>query len=183
MAAGAVASLLAVVVAVVPALVSAARRRRRVRRRWRRSSGPGSLPDAAVRLGVEEVHEAHRQLDVGALVAVDRVGAPALEQAVHQVAHAAAVLAGEQVAGEDELGVTSVVAGGQLLVQSLQVSQEFFPASTAVSSCQQTFAQCVMSSQHDFRKYLGRIARMKMRRFPHAATTLSSSASVAERRV
>ena len=81
---------------------------------------------AAVRLGVEEVHEAHRQLDVGALVAVDGVRAPALEQAVHQVAHAAAVLAGEQIAGEDELGVSSIVAVGQLLVQSLQVSQELF---------------------------------------------------------
>jgi hypothetical protein len=40
---------------------------------------------AAVRLGVEEVHEAHRQLDVGTLVAVDGVRAPALEQAVHQI--------------------------------------------------------------------------------------------------
>jgi hypothetical protein len=125
-AAGAVAAMLAVVVAILTTSVAIAWRRRGVRRRGRRSGGPRSLPAAAVRLGVEEVHETHRQLDVGALVAVDRVGAPALEQAVHQVPHAAAVLAGEQVAGEDELGVPSVVAGGQLLVQSLQVSKEFF---------------------------------------------------------
>ncbi len=126
MAAGAVASLLAVIVAVVPSSVTAARRRGRVRGGRRRCGGPETLPVAAVRLGLKEIHEAHRQLGVGALVAVDGVRAPALEQAVHQLAHAAAVLTGEQISGEDELGVSPVVAVGQLLVQSLQVSQKLF---------------------------------------------------------
>jgi hypothetical protein len=100
--------MLAVFVPVLTASVAAARRRRGIRRRGRRCSGPEPFPAAAVRFGFQELHEAHRQLDVCALVAVDRVGPPALEQAVHKVPHAAAVLAGEQVAGEDELAVPAV---------------------------------------------------------------------------
>ncbi len=82
-----------------------------------------TLPAATVRLGFQ--HEAHRQLDVGALVTVYRVRPPALKEAVNEVAHAAAVLAGEQVTGEDELGVPAVVSGRQLLVQALQVSKQY----------------------------------------------------------
>ncbi len=104
MAAGAVAAMLAVLVPVLATSVVAARRRRGVRRRGRRCRGSEPFPAAAIRLGFQEVHKAHRQLDVGALVAVDRVGPPALEQAVKQVAHAAAALAGEEIAREDELG-------------------------------------------------------------------------------
>ena len=122
-AAGAVAAMLAVVEPILTASVAAARRRRGIWWRWRRSSGPEPLPTAAVRFRLQELHETHRQLDVGALVAVDRVGTPALEQAVHKVPHAAAALAGEQVAGEDKLGVPAVVS----ICYMLYIYQKTFP--------------------------------------------------------
>ncbi len=117
----------------LPVPVVAARRRWGVRRRRRRGGSPQALPAAAVRLGLQIVHEAHRQLDVGALVAVYRVRPPALKEAVNEVAHAAAVLAGEQVTGEDELGVPAIVSGRQLLVQVLQVSKQF------LATCARTY--------------------------------------------
>jgi hypothetical protein len=63
---------------------------------------------------------------------VDRVGPPALKQAVHEIAHAAAALAGEEVAREDELCVPAVVSGPQLFVQGLQIPKEFF---TGLNRC------------------------------------------------
>jgi hypothetical protein len=57
--AGAVAAMLAVLVPVLATSVVAARRRRRVRRRRRRCRGPEPFPAAAVRFGLQEVHEAH----------------------------------------------------------------------------------------------------------------------------
>jgi hypothetical protein len=97
----------------------------RVRRR-RRGGSPEAFPAATVWFWLQEVHQAHGQLDVRAFVPVNRVGPPALEQAVHEVAHAASVLAGEEIAREDELGVPAVVCGRQLPVQGLQIPKEFF---------------------------------------------------------
>jgi hypothetical protein len=71
---------------------------------------------------------------------MDGVIPPAVVQAVHQVAHPAVLLAGEQV------------QSGQLLVEGLEVGEQLLAASTAVSSWRQTFAQWLTSSQQGFRK-------------------------------
>ncbi len=125
MAAGAVTTRLVILVQVLAVPEVASDRGRRARRR-RRGGSPEALPAATVWFWLQEVHQAHGQLDVRTFVPVDWVGPPALEQAVHEVAHAAAALAGEEVTREDELGVPAVESGRQLLVQDFQIPKEFF---------------------------------------------------------
>ncbi len=89
---------------------------------------PGALPlgDAAgvgIGLGgrVQEVHEPHRDLHVGAPVPVHGVRTPAVVETVSQIADAEVVLSKDDVAGEEELGIPRVQPDGQLLVEFLQV--------------------------------------------------------------
>ncbi len=83
-----------------------------------------TIPAAVLeaRFGVQEVKKADRQFQIGAFVPVDRVGPPALEQAVPQVPHAAVLLPSQQVGGEEELGVLPVEPLSQLLIQGFQVA-------------------------------------------------------------
>jgi hypothetical protein len=93
-----------------------------------RARTPGTLPAAApvvvgVGLGLQEVQESHGDLHIGALVAVDAVRPPAVVETVHQVAHAAVLLAREDVPRGQELGGLVVEPGCQLDVELLQVTE------------------------------------------------------------
>jgi hypothetical protein len=63
------------------------------------AGSPSPLPAAVpvvvgvAGLGLQEVQETHGNLHVCALVAVERVGPPVVVEAIHQVTHAAVILA------------------------------------------------------------------------------------------
>ncbi len=74
---------------------------------------PSSLPArqagiVRVHLGLQEVHQRHGQLQVGALVAMHRVASPTLVEAVHQVSHPTVVFTREEISSEQELSVPTV---------------------------------------------------------------------------
>ncbi len=94
-----------------------------------RADRPASLPArqagiVGVHLRLQEVQQCHGQFQVGALVAMDGVIPPAVVQTIHQVAHPAVLLAGEQVPCEQKMSVPPVQPGGQLLVEGLEIGEQ-----------------------------------------------------------
>jgi hypothetical protein len=91
--------VLPVVLTVVPSSLLVLLRRPSVRA----SAGrPPSLPArqaGAVRihLGLQEIQQRHGQLQIGALVAIQRVASPALIEAVHQVSHPTVVFPRQEI--------------------------------------------------------------------------------------
>ncbi len=76
-----------------------------------------------VGLGIQEVQEAHGDLHIGALVAVNVVTPPAVVEAIHKVSHASVLFAIEDIPREQELGGLAVESFRQLDVELLQIAE------------------------------------------------------------
>jgi hypothetical protein len=143
-------------------------------------SGPFALGRSAVVGGVawrwaEEVQNANRYLHVRAAVAVHGSD---LQQVNRQSARSPMLhrfLPDMTSPVKTNCTFRELSLAANWLLRSSRSCMNFFPASTWVSSCLEMLAQCERLSHQVFRKKRGKVPRIRMCLFPHAAISLSSS--------